>query len=913
MRSTDIRHSFSEFFRQQGHTVVASSPLVPPDDPTLLFTTAGMVQFKPLYSGAVELPYSRAASVQKCMRAGGKGSDLENVGRTIRHHTFFEMLGNFSFGDYFKREALTWAWEYSTRVAGLDPRRIYASVFRDDDEAWDIWTKEIGLPESRMVRLDEKDNFWGPAGDTGACGPCSELYYDRGERHGPGLTFQYATQKDDDPGSRYIEFWNCVFPQFDQQKDGSRPALKNRGVDTGMSVERLACITQDCESLYETDTMGPVTQGICDLLGLPGYKTNPLETRQAVNVAADHVRALVFVMSEGVLPGNEGRGYVMRRLLRRAARYGRRLGVDRPFLYQAVPLILQVMGTDYPEIRRSEDLITRVIRMEEEAFARTLGDGLRRFESVLTGLSRGATVPGEDIFVLNTTYGLPLDDIREVAQDRGHGLDDAGYEERLEAHREESRGQARGARYEAIHEELRAIHGTRGGTEFVGAAPAGEQPTVPPADWPLTVVDGAEVLAIAVAEEENGALTGLLGQAQPGATVAVLLDRSTFYAESGGQIGDTGILTTATGARVIISDTIKTPEDQFLHLGRVDASSRAPLSLGDKVRAEVDRERRRGIMRHHTSVHLLQGALKRVLGAHITQQGSYVGPDRLRFDFTHPEGPSAESLAEVERLVSLRIVESIPVTTQLLPLDRARQVPGVIAPFGEKYGGAVRVVAIDDWDVEFCGGTHVAHTGQIGAFAIAAESAIAAGVRRVEAVVGPAAVELLQRERALLKRTADDLRIPRDQVPARTAALVEELKAARKELERTRAEAAAGAARKLLESAPTLAGLKVLVASLPGGSPDTLRDAATDLRGNAGPSVIILAATATDRCALVCALSPEAIARGLHAGNLIKQLAPLVGGSGGGKPDFAQAGGKDPAGLDKALATALELVSAACS
>jgi alanyl-tRNA synthetase len=910
MRSSDIRRSFCEFFKKQDHTIVASSPLVPPDDPTLLFTTAGMVQFKPLYSGLQDLPYTRAASVQKCMRAGGKGSDLENVGRTVRHHTFFEMLGNFSFGDYFKQEALSWAWEYSTQVAGLNPHRIYASVFRDDDEAWDIWTKQIGLPESRMVRLQEKDNFWGPAGETGACGPCSELYYDRGEQYGPGLTFQKATTEDRDPGSRYLEFWNCVFPQFDQQKDGSRLPLKNRGVDTGMSVERLACITQDCETLYETDTMLPVSQGLCDLLGLPSYKTNPMATRQAIHVAADHVRALVFVLSEGVLPGNEGRGYVMRRLLRRAARFGRRLGIERPFLHQVVPLIIQTMGGDYPEIRDRQDLITRVIHQEEEAFARTLGEGLRRFETVLAQLSPAAVVDGEDIFILNTTYGLPLDDIREVALDRGHQLDDPGYEKRLAAHKEESRGQARGTRYEAIHDDLKAVAETLGKTLFDGAAPADEFPTQPGPQWPTLVVDGACILFLATStnKENPQGFDQVVQKVEPGQPVAIVLNRTTFYAESGGQIGDQGFLTTATGGKIIIHDTIKTPEDLTLHLGVVDSSSKTAISLSELVRAEVDADRRSSIMRHHTSVHLLQGALKRVLGNHVTQQGSFVGPDRLRFDFTHPEAPTPENLAEVERLVSQCILQSIPVTTQVLPLDQARQVPGVIAPFGEKYGGLVRIVAIGDWDIEFCGGTHVAHTGQIGAFALASEGAIAAGVRRIEAVVGPQAVELLQAERQLLRVVAEELKVGRGMVPQRVKSLAEELKATRKELDRLKSQVAVGAARQSLAQAETRSGIRILVTHIPGAQPDTLRDAATELRGEAGPSALVLAAAGPDRCALVCALSPEATALGLHAGNIIKQVAPLMGGSGGGKPDFAQAGGKDPSGIAPGLKKAHQLI-----
>jgi alanyl-tRNA synthetase len=958
MKAHDLRIRFIEFFAERQHRQVPSSPLVPPDDPTLLFTTAGMVQFKRLYSGAVPLPYTRACSVQKCLRAGGKGSDLENVGRTLRHHTFFEMLGNFSFGDYFKREALAWAWEFSTQVANLDPARLYASVYVDDDEAWDIWVKEIGMPESHMVRLGAKDNFWGPAGETGACGPCSEIYYDRGEQYGPGLTFQHATLNDDDPNTRYIEFWNCVFPQFDQQKDGSRPPLKNRGVDTGMGLERLACISQNAASPYETDLLRPVVDHVCELTGVGRYDALPIEARQCVNVAADHVRALVFALSEGILPSNDGRGYVLRRLLRRAARYARRIGQETPFLFQAVDTVLDVMGDAYPEIKESPDLIRRVIRQEEEAYDQTLGAGLQRLEA-LFDKTQGNTLSGADVFNLVATYGMPFDDICEIAADRGLEIDREGYTTHVARHREESRKGAKGSRFEGIAERLKEIFQQYGKTDFVGYAESDENDEellldepmehdpLPPGteakvrdlrlgrfhddeaddefdeddltseeleeaydddaveaalqelfEYPVLTGQAMRIYAIFRGDEE-------VSMAHAGEEVAIVFSHTPFYAEAGGQVADTGTVMTDS-ACVRITDVQKTPEEIFVHYGVVEEGV---LRQSDVARAEIDAERRWAIMRNHTATHLLQGALKRVVGKHITQQGSYVGPDYLRFDFTNPEALTAEQLAEVERLVNEQIMANHCLDVLVTTLEKARSIPGIIAPFGEKYGSTVRVVAVPDWDVEFCGGTHMPATGGIGAFIILGESAIAAGVRRIEATTGAAAVRAIQRERAILKSLGEQLSVPADRVPERLAALQEELKTARKQIQQMRAKSSAAEAAELLSGAPEHDGVRIITKQFDGMEAAELRAVYDGLKARRPSGLVaVLASVADGRVTLIAGATEDVTKRGVSAGDIVKQIAPLVGGSGGGKKEMAQAGGRNPDGVAEALAKAARIL-----
>ncbi|MBX7246503.1 MAG: alanine--tRNA ligase [Candidatus Sumerlaeaceae bacterium] len=953
MKSSDIRKAYIEFFTSRDHRQVPSSPLVPPDDPTLLFTTAGMVQFKRLYSGSVELPYRRACSVQKCLRAGGKGSDLENVGRTLRHHTFFEMLGNFSFGDYFKREALNWAWEFSTKHVNLDPNRIYASVYQDDDEAWDIWTKEIGVPEGRMVRLGVKDNFWGPAGDTGACGPCSELYYDRGEAYGSGLTFQHATINDDDPNTRYLEFWNCVFPQFDQQKDGSRPPLKNRGVDTGMGLERLACLKQECTSPYETDLMFPLVQTIARILGIGDYKAAELETQQSINVVADHIRALTFVLSEGVLPSNEGRGYVMRRLLRRAARYARRIGQEQPFMARLIDPVIEIMGATYPEIRETPDLIKRVIQMEEESYVQTLGAGLQKLEALI---GRGSLehITGQDVFTLSSTYGLPYDDIAEIARERGLGVDVEGYHKHVARHREESRKGARGAKFEGIYEKLKEIFESSGKTEFLGypadidefdddddeaSALLDDLFTDPEThskvvdlglhkrdqeddeeddehehegfpsfeemeeyfnghEYPVLDADKLKILALFRGDDA-------VSRVHVGDEVAVVLDRSPFYAESGGQVGDSGLLETDMG-RIAIRDTQKTAEEVFVHYGTVEAGE---FRVGDLVDGTIEAHRRWSIMRNHTATHLLQGALKQVVGKHVTQQGSYVGPDYLRFDFTNPESLTDEQITEIEMLVNYQIRQNSIVESEVMPLEEARKLPGIIAPFGEKYGSSVRVVNVPDWDVEFCGGTHMPATGGIGEFVIISESAIASGVRRIEAVTGDAAVLFGQKNHRTLQLLSQQLSVPMERVPERVQALQEELKAARKQISQLRAKSTAGESGEILEKATEIGGIKLVTHAFDGLGGQELREAFDALKSRQPTGLVaVLGSVADGRVTLMAGCSPDAIERGVAASDVIKQVAPIVGGSGGGKKEMAQAGGKHPEKLGEALAKAQMIV-----
>jgi len=985
MKAQQIRQSYLDFFAERGHKAVASSPLVPPDDPTLLFTTAGMVQFKPLYAGIGDLPYRRACSVQKCMRAGGKGSDLENVGRTLRHFTFFEMLGNFSFGDYFKREALTWAWEFSTQVVKLNPERIYASVYEDDDEAWDIWTKEIGLPESRMVRLGARDNFWGPAGETGACGPCSELYYDRGEKYGAGLTFQHATINDDDPGSRFLEFWNCVFPQFDQQKDGSRPPLKNRGVDTGMGLERLCCLVQEKESPFITDLLLPIVEKAADLMGVPDYHTAPLEIQQAVNVVADHMRALTFVISEGILPGNEGRGYVMRRLLRRAARYARKAGQETPFMENLVDTIIETMGEAYPELKRSPEHLKKVIRTEENAYLQTLGAGLHRLEALLSA-SAGSTpqISGADVFQLTATFGLPLDDILEIATERGYGIEMESYRQHVSEHQAISKQGGKAGRLTDLSEHLKSIHNQHGPTAFLGYPEENGPHTMEmlqdlldqneddepnpleledggfaddtpdnvedmetlfkskefqnfqnsisdlfgkmkgqddddeddesfelPEDFPsdeefFDAMDEDDFFsgAYPVATVPNILVFGLFKDDHPvenataGDDIAIVLDQTPFYAESGGQVADTGWLTEG-NCRVRIYDVKKSPEDIYVHFGTVENGSLTNQSVMD---AGIDVERRMDIMRNHTATHLMQGAMKRVIGTHVTQQGSYVGPDHLRFDFTNPEPVTEDSLAEIEKLVNEQIMEDMALQIQWMSLEEARELPGIIAPFGEKYGQRVRVVDIPQWDTEFCGGTHLLSTGEAGPFLIVSESAVSSGVRRIEAVTGRAAIELIQSERSMLKKLSEELKVPRVRVMERFSALQEELKNARREIAKLQAANSGADAADVLANAEVVNGVRLVVHQFENLDGKNLREAYDAMKSRHPENLFVLLGSVLDgKVSLLAGASKDVAAKGLSAGDIIKQAAQVAGGTGGGKPEMAMAGAKEVEKLPEAL------------
>jgi alanyl-tRNA synthetase len=800
------------------------------------------------------------------------------------------MLGNFSFGDYFKREALQWAWEFSTKVIGLDPQRIYASVYEDDDEAWEIWTKEIGLPESHMVRLGAKDNFWGPAGETGACGPCSELYYDRGEEYGPGLSFQEATLNDNDPHTRYIEYWNCVFPQYDQQKDGTRLPLKNRGVDTGMGLERLTCIVQNAASPYETDLLAPIVEAVCQLTGIGNYAALNLEAKQSVNVVADHIRALVFALSEGILPSNDGRGYVLRRLLRRAARYARKLGQDKPFMYQLVDAVLDVMGNVYPEIKEAPDLVKRVIRTEEETYAQTLGTGLQKLEQLLEK-SEDRRLSGEEVFLLSSTYGLPYDDICEVARDRGFTVDAEKYQECVQRHKEESRKAAKGTRFESICDELKSLFAQFGKTKFLGYAEDAPQ-------YPLERAQGLKLLALFKGDEK-------VSRARRGELVGILLDATPFYAEAGGQIADTGTISTATG-RVRITDVQKSNEDIFVHYGVVEEGE---LQEGQDAEAIIDVDRRWDIMRNHTATHLLQGALKTIVGKHVTQQGSYVGPDYLRFDFTNPEGLTPQQLAQIEQLVNEQIMKNLPVRCAVMSLEEAKKT-GAIAPFGERYGAVVRVIDVPGWDIEFCGGTHVPATGCIGPFVILSESAVAAGVRRIEATTGRSAVQTIQCDRSALRQLSETLCVPKDKVIERVENILGELRETRKEVAHWRSKASAQEAGELLENAPEYAGVKVVVAQFPDMEAAQLRELYDQLKSRRaqGGLAAVLASASNGRVTLIAGFSQDVVAKGLSASDVVKAAAQAVGGSGGGKKEMAQAGGKNPEGIPEALRVAKNVI-----
>jgi alanyl-tRNA synthetase len=873
LTSDEIRASFLEFFRQRGHVIERSDKLVPSNDPTLLFTSAGMVQFKPYYTGEAPVPYRRAATSQKCLRAGGKANDLDEVGKTSRHLTFFEMLGNFSFGDYFKREAIEWAWDYSTNHLRIPSERIWVSVFEDDDEAYDFWAKEIGIPSSRLVRMGAKDNFWGPAGDTGACGPCSELHYDKGEAIDPNAN------PDHDPHERFMEFWNLVFPQFDQQLDGSRPPLQNRGIDTGMGLERIASLIQKTETVFDTDGISPIIEATQAIAGVP-YKENPVPYR----VIADHARALSFLIADGVLPSNEGRGYVERRLLRRAARFGRELGLERPFLYQVCQTVIDKMSHHYPELTEKRLQIEKLVLTEEERFAGTLARGMDILHAVFDRMESAGQkrVPGEELFKLHDTYGFPLDLATDMAEDRGYGVDTEGFEAAMTHQRERARSAWTGSGESALPPVYRTIRDEHGETEFLG-------------------YDALESDARIVALVRDGQSVDALAEGESG---DVILDRTPFYAESGGQVGDTGILDTVDGAAEV-TDTQAPLKKLVLHKVRVTAGA---LRMGDKVAARVEEDRRVRILNHHTATHLLQAALQNVLGDHVHQAGSLVAPDRLRFDFTHFEGIDHARLRDIERLVNQYIRTDTPVTVDFCPIEEARAA-GAMALFGEKYDDVVRVVTVGDISMELCGGTHVPETGVIGYFKIVSESSIASGVRRIEAVCGEPSVDVIQDEEARLHNVARLLGTSAADLETRVQALLEENKHLGREVAKWKQAAATGKSVDYMSRVQDVGGLKLLAAEVDNQDAAGLRMVIDSLRDKLPSGVIVLGSAADDKASLCVAVSPD-LTGTIKAGDIVRQLAPIVGGGGGGKPDLAMAGGKLVDKVPEAIAKAPEIVSA---
>jgi alanyl-tRNA synthetase len=873
----EIRQTFLRFFEQRGHRLVASSPLVPEGDPTLLFTNAGMVQFKRTFLGEETRPYVRATTSQKCMRVSGKHNDLENVGRTPRHHTFFEMLGNFSFGDYFKREAIEYAWELVTGPFGLDPARLVVTVFRDDEDAHRIWRDAIGLPAEQVFHLGEDDNFWA-MGDTGPCGPCSEIYIDKGRQ--PGCSSASC-----DPAcdcGRYLEFWNLVFMQFNRDASGRMEPLPRPSIDTGAGLERLASIIQGVGSNYDTDLFRPILERAQELSGV-ALGSDP-EKDVSLRVVADHARAVAFLIGDGVLPSNEGRGYVLRRILRRAARHGVLLGVERPFLHGVADAVIDEMGEAYPDLVERRAYITDRVAREEERFLETLSKGLSLLEDEIRAVKerRAEVLSGDVVFRLYDTFGFPIDLTEDIL--RGHGLrvDQAGFDSAMDEQRERARAAWKGSGEKAVGEvygRLAAVHATR----FLGYE-ALEIRT------PLRAIvrDGVEVETAAA-----------------GDLVEIVTEETPFYAESGGQVGDRGEIVTSAG-RVRVEDTQRPVEGLVVHRGRVVDGS---LRVGDEGALRVDAELRAATVRNHSGTHLLHAALRKVLGPQAMQKGSLVSPDRLRFDFTHDAPLSECEIERIEDLANAWIEANAQARIRTLPYKQAIA-EGAIAIFEEKYGDEVRVISFGDFSTELCGGTHARATGEIGLLKVVSEQGIAAGVRRIEALTGAGALAHLREQERALERVAELLKAPVGEVPARIEKLLEERRALEKELDRLRSERRGAATGDLASSAREVGGVRVLAAKADGVDGGDLRAMVDSLRQKLGSGIVLLAAESDGRVTLALGVTPDLVSR-FQAGVLIRDVAAVVGGKGGGKADFAQAGGRDASKIPDALARLVSLVEAA--
>ena len=864
MKTGDIREAFLAYFESQGHTRVPSSSLVPANDPTLLFTNAGMNQFKDTFLGTDPRPYTRAASSQRCVRAGGKHNDLENVGYTARHHTFFEMLGNFSFGDYFKRDAIRFAWEFLTGELGLPPEKLWVTVHVSDDEAADIWLKEMGVSAERFSRLDE-DNFW-QMGDTGPCGPSSEIFYD----HGADVPGGPPGSEDGDL-DRYIEIWNLVFMQYDRQDDGELKPLPKPSVDTGMGLERIAAVQQGVHSNYEIDLFQALLKAAAAATGCDDLENKSLR------VIADHIRSASFLITDGVVPSNEGRGYVLRRIIRRALRHGHQLGQDKPFFHTLVAALVEQMGDAYPELRREQARVEKALLAEEEQFGRTLAAGMKVLEAAMADL-KGDELPGQVVFSLYDTHGFPPDLTADVARERGLSVDMDGFDQEMQAQRERARGAGAFANDYSDRLNIEAV------TDFSGYEKHQDQ---------------AEVEGL----YRDGAAVDFL---EAGETGMVLLKRTPFYAESGGQVGDRGVLAGGAGeARFNVEDTRKRGQ-AHIHVGTVSTGT---LKVGDKVDAYVDVERRRAIMRHHSATHLLHAALRQVLGEHVQQKGSLVAPDYLRFDFAHGEALSAEQREEIETLVNRQILENATVTTELMDMEAAKEA-GAMALFGEKYDSEVRVLTMgsDGFSKELCGGTHVQRTGDIGLFKITLETSAAAGVRRIEAVTGEYALARVRQQEHALGEIAATLKSGPEQAAERVAVQARRVRDLEKEIERLKQKLASGAGGDLTADAREVEGVKVLATRVDGADAKTLRVTMDKVKDKLGSGVILLAAAEGDKVSLVAGVTKDLTDR-VKAGDLMKHVAGQVGGKGGGRPDMAQGGGTDPAALPAALESAYRWVA----
>ena len=862
MTSAEIRQAFLDFFNQQGHEIVASSPLIPGNDPTLLFTNAGMVQFKDVFLGSDKRSYSRATTSQRCVRAGGKHNDLENVGYTARHHTFFEMLGNFSFGDYFKREAIQFAWDFLTKRLGLPEERLWVTVHYTDDEAEKIWKEEMGINPERFSKLDE-DNFWA-MGDTGPCGPCTEIFFD----HGPDVAGGPPGSPDED-GDRYIEIWNLVFMQYNRSADGNMEPLARPSIDTGMGLERVAAVLQGVHSNYEIDLFQNLLKATASVLGLDNIDSKSLR------VIADHIRSCSFLITDGVMPSNEGRGYVLRRIMRRAIRHGNKLGAKEPFFHKLVAPLVKEMGEAYPELAKMQEQVERILLKEEQQFAKTLDHGMQLLEQAIADLD-GKVIPGETVFRLYDTYGFPVDLTADVAREHELSLDMDGFESSMEAQRQRARASGQ---FSVDYNEQIKLDGS---TEFNGYD---------------SLEDRSEVIALFREGEE-------VQQLSAGENGVVVLKNTAFYAESGGQVGDQGVLRWDRG-QFDVSDCTK-ESGHHLHHGSL---SEGVLQVGDQVVTEVDMAKRQATALNHSATHLLHAALRTVLGDHVQQKGSLVDAERLRFDFAHFEAMSADEIAQVERMVNDQIRANSAVETELMELDAAKE-KGAMALFGEKYDDEVRVLSMGgDFSVELCGGTHAKRTGDIGLLKVVAESGIASGVRRIEAVTGMQALQWINSGEQVLSEIASLVKGNRETALDKVRGLNERSRQLEKEIERLAAKLASAQSGDLLSQVQEVGGIKVLAAQLEGVEPKALRDMLDQLKNKLGSGIVVLMTAQNDKVSLVAGVTKDLTGQ-VKAGDLVRELASRLGGKGGGRPDMAQGGGTDVGAMPAALSAVPELVAA---
>ena len=870
MKSSEIRRTFLDYFKKNGHTVVPSSSLVPHNDPTLMFTNSGMVQFKNIFTGMEKRPYVRAASDQKCVRAGGKHNDLDNVGYTVRHHTFFEMLGNWSFGDYFKEEAISYAWEVVTKEFGLPKEKLTATVYHNDDAAYNLWKKIAGLPDERIIRIPTKDNFW-MMGDTGPCGPCSEIFYDHGEHIQGG-----PPGSPDEDGDRFVEIWNLVFMQNEMLPDGTLTNLPHPCIDTGMGLERMAAVLMGTNDNYETDILKGLILAAAGTAGVEPYG----EFKMSLRIIADHLRSSSFLIADGVLPSNEGRGYVLRRIMRRAMRHAHMMGCKDPLMWRLVPALVRLMGDAFPELVRAEPLIVETLRLEETRFKETLGRGLKLLDAETAKLGDGGVLSGDVAFRLYDTYGFPLDLTQDALRSRNMTVDAAGFDAAMERQKAEARKAWAGSGETATDAVWFEVKEKVGATEFLG--------------YETTEAEGQVVALVADGKH--------IDTAGKGQKVAVITNQTPFYGESGGQVGDTGAMTGANGLKITVSDTQKKANGLFIHFGTVDEGS---LKIGDTVLMTVDAERRKATARHHSVTHLLQAALRKTLGDHVTQKGSSVAPTGMRFDFSQPRPITAEELRAVEREVNANILKNLPVTTRIMTPDAAIK-EGAMALFGEKYGDEVRVVSMggdgETVSVELCGGTHVKRTGDIGSFRILSESSLAAGVRRIEAVTGFAALDYAHEHDDLLNQAAAALKAAPADLPLRVQALLDERKKLERELSDMRKKLASGGS---AGEVKTINGVSFVGKTLTDVPPKELKGMADELKKQIGSGVVALVCATDGKVSIVAAVTDD-LTNKISAVDLVRAASAATDGKGGGgRPDMAQAGGSDTSKIADAL-TAIE-------